>query len=115
MNRLSNVKRHPTVILAIVVSSVIALFLIPPSISIAGSGKLNSGKFDLSVSSRFNAPSATLDALRNRFQQASELLFDATDGQHQFGTIRFCNNSRGGRNADIWFRNDGDRSFVPGG
>jgi hypothetical protein len=32
--------------------------------------------------------------------RASALLFDATDGRHQLGTIFVCNNSSGGRNAD---------------
>ena len=115
MIRLPAIQRARTVGSQILALALTALVLLPPAVSFAGSGKITSGKFDLSISSRFNAPTATLNALQNRLQQASELLFDATDGQHQFGTIRICNNSRGGRNADIWFQNDGDRSFVSGG
>lgn len=81
--------------------------------SSAGSGELADGKFDLSLSVRFDATDAELQEVREKFQQASELLYDATDGQHEFGEIRTCNNSRGGRNADIWLRDDGIRSYVP--
>ncbi len=90
------------------------LTIFQPNSVYAGSGELKDGKFNISISIRYNASAATLDALKMRFQQASELLFDATDGQHQFGKIFVCNNSRGGKNADFWIRNDIDRSYVPG-
>ena len=72
-----------------------------------GSGKLESGKFNSSISVRFDATDAQLDLLKNQFQRASELLYDATDGQHQFGEILVCDDSRGGDNADIWILENG--------
>ena len=88
-------------------TGVVALLTVLMEPGFAGTGKLTNGKFNLSMSVRFDASGATISALETRFQEASELLFDATDGQHQFGTIRVCNNSRGGRNADIWLRSNG--------
>ena len=89
-----------------IAKSLVIIFVIfialPPKHSFSGSGRLEGGRFNLSISIRFNANATKINTLRDRFQQASELLFDATDGQHQFGTIRVCNNSRGGKNADIW-------------
>jgi hypothetical protein len=89
-------------VLILVVTAVAATAALLGQRAFAGSGKLEDGRLNLSISIRSNATDATISDLENRFQQASELLFDATDGQHQFGTLRICNNSRGGKNADIW-------------
>ena len=48
------------------------------------------------------------------FQKASELLFDATDGQHQFGRIYVCNSCTGGRNADAWLDDSEDSDANSG-
>jgi hypothetical protein len=67
-----------------------------------GIGRLVGDHFDLIVSIRHNADQARVDEWEASFAQASRLLWDATDGQHRFGTIWVCNNSTGGRNADAW-------------
>jgi len=67
-----------------------------------GNGNLSAGKFNLILSIRHNANATRLNEWQASFERASRLLFDATDGQHQFGTIYVCNNSTGGRNADGW-------------
>jgi hypothetical protein len=94
-------------LLILVATAVTATAALLGQRAFAGSGELEDGNFNLSISIRSNATDATIDDLEKRFQQASELLFDATNGQHQFGTIRVCNNSRGGRNADIWLLPNG--------
>lgn len=60
-----------------------------------------SHKFNLVLSINYDA-TADLNQLKQSFQRASELLYDATDGKHQFGEITVCLNSSGGNNADIW-------------
>lgn len=78
----------------------------------AGGGKCEGLKFTLVISVRHDASPTRLNEWKNAFQQASELLFDATDGQHQFGTIFVCNKSYGGRNADIHLFEEDGRSYV---
>jgi hypothetical protein len=81
-----------------------------------GSGRLVGGRFNLIVSLRHNASAARLNEWQASFARASELLFDATDGQHQFRDIYVCNNSSGGRNADGWLLEpDGQSQSTVGG
>ncbi|MCD2443052.1 VWA domain-containing protein [Agromyces sp. SYSU K20354] len=75
-----------------------------------GIGRLVGNHFDLIVSIRHNAAQARVDEWEASFAQASRLLWDATDGQHRFGTIWVCNNSSGGRNADAWLLEPDGRS-----
>ncbi|MDQ0574297.1 VWA domain-containing protein [Agromyces albus] len=75
-----------------------------------GIGRLVGDHFDLIVSIRHNAAQARVDEWEESFAQASRLLWDATDGQHRFGTIYVCNNSTGGRNADAWLLEPEGRS-----
>src|SRR6266511_3654933 len=67
-----------------------------------GIGRLVGNRFNLVVSLRHNADAKRLAEWKASFERASALLFDATDGQHEFGEILVCNNSSGGRNADAW-------------
>lgn len=74
-----------------------------PARSFAGDGELQGGRFNLSVSMRFDADEALIapgGELNQVFQQASDLLCDATDGQHQLGTITVFDNHEG-RDVDI--------------
>jgi hypothetical protein len=75
-----------------------------------GSGRLDSGRFNIIVSLRHNASAEVLNEWEASFARASVLLFDATDGQHRFGDIYVCNNSSGGRNADAWLLSEDGRS-----
>jgi Mg-chelatase subunit ChlD len=79
---------------------------------VRGTGDLENGKFDISISVRFDATDAQLTEFENTFEAASQLLYDATDGQHQFGEILVCNDSRGGRSADIWIQPGGGRAHA---
>jgi len=67
-----------------------------------GTGHLNGSRFDLTVSLRHGTIPHRADEWRASFVRASELLFDATDGQHQFGTISVCPNSTGTSSADFF-------------
>jgi hypothetical protein len=75
-----------------------------------GIGRLVGDHFDLIVSIRHDATQARVDEWEASFAQASRLLWDATDGQHRFGTIYVANSSTGGRNADAWLLEPDGRS-----
>ncbi len=62
--------------------------------------------YNISVSVRFNATPAQLTTIRNALTAGSELLFDATDGQAQFGQVMLFNNSSGSR-GHYWVTNTG--------
>ncbi len=79
-----------------------------------GIGRLDGSRFNLIMSVRHQASAARLDQWHQSFQRASELLFDATDGQHQLGTVFVCNSSSGGRNADGWLLEEDGRSSAGG-
>lgn len=79
-----------------------------------GIGRLDGSRFNLIMSVRHNASATRLDQWRQSFQRASEMLFDATDGQHQLGTVFVCNDSSGGRNADGWLHEEDGRSSAGG-
>ena len=79
-----------------------------------GIGRLVSGRFNLVLSVRHNANTTRLNQWRASWERASRVLFDATDGQHQFGDIYVCNNSSGGRNADAWLLEEDGRSSAGG-
>lgn len=80
---------------------VLALAFLPEP-AFAGTGAFKSGKFNYCVSVRFNATEAQLQRIRQAFSRANEYLADATDGQHQFGTISIVNNSGAGDQAEFW-------------
>lgn len=75
-----------------------------------GIGRLVGDHFDIIVSLRHNAAQGRVDEWEASFAQASQLLWDATDGQHRLGTVWVCNNSSGGRNADAWLLEPDGRS-----
>lgn len=65
-------------------------------------GNFAGGKFSMIVSFQSDPDAATLDEWRQSWQRASELLYSASDGAHQFGNIYFGLDSFGSRNADWW-------------
>ncbi|BBO89483.1 vWA domain-containing protein [Desulfosarcina ovata] len=71
-----------------------------------GLGRYKNGKFDLILSLRHNADATRIGQWERSFRRASEILFDATDGQMQFGKLYVANNSIGGTEADAWLLPD---------
>ena len=67
-----------------------------------GIGRYSNGKFDLILSLRHNADATRIEQWERSFRRASEILFDATDGQMQFGNLYVANNSAGSDEADAW-------------
>src|SRR5262245_22783864 len=61
-----------------------------------GAGTFANGMFNFSVAVGFDATDAQLATIRDRFQRASQVLADATDGGHRFGEITILNNAGAG-------------------
>lgn len=78
------------------------IILLLPAITKAGNGTFRNGQFNFCVSVRFNATASELQTIRDAFQNASQVLADATDGQHRFGTITIVNNSGASESAEFW-------------
>ncbi|MET0649710.1 MAG: VWA domain-containing protein [Pyrinomonadaceae bacterium] len=86
-----------------------------PSTVHAGNGTFNGGKFNFCVSVRFNATAAQLQQIRTAFQNASQVLSDATDGQHRFGTISIVNDSGASESAEYWINPQSGRAYATQG
>ncbi len=67
-----------------------------------GIGRYKDGKFDLILSLRHDADADRIDQWECSFRRASQVLFDATDGQMQFGSLYVARNSAGSDEADAW-------------
>jgi len=67
-----------------------------------GTGRLNGSRFDLTVSLQHPPIAHRIDEWRESFARASELLFEATGGQHQLGTISVCPDATGTSSADFF-------------
>jgi len=96
---------HPRATTIVVV---LAVLLTSGPITEGGSGAYTTdadggpATFDLSVSVRFRADETERETIIQRFEEANELLFDATEGRMALGTVTIYNNSGGGQWADIW-------------
>ena len=75
-----------------------------------GIGRFDNGKFDLVVSLRHGADAARLEQWERSFARASEILYDATDGQMQFGRVYVANDSAGSAEADAYLLPEEGRS-----
>jgi hypothetical protein len=81
----------------------------------AGSGTFQSGNFNFCVSVRFNATAAQLQQIQDTFQNGSQVLADATDGQHRFGIITLVNDSGASHSAEYWVKAGSGRAGAPSG
>lgn len=77
-----------------------------------GIGRYKDGKFDLILSIRHNADATRIQQWERSFRRASEILFDATDGQMQFGKLFVANNSIGNNEADAWLLEEAGTSSA---
>ncbi|HWJ94944.1 MAG TPA: hypothetical protein VNT33_09495, partial [Telluria sp.] len=78
----------------------------------AGTGTFSGGKYNFCVSVRFNATPAQLANIRAAFTRGSQVLADATDGQHRFGRIRLVNDSGGSQQAEYWVHPNAGRAVA---
>ena len=100
--------------LAFSAASLLALGLTAPPAR-AGNGTFAGSQFSFCVAVRFNASAADLAKIRTAFQNASQILADATDNQHRFGTVRILNNATTSDALDIaeyWVNSGSGRAYA---
>ena len=66
-----------------------------------GLGRFKAGRFDLVVVANFAMTATDVTEWRRSFAKASELLWDASEGQMQFGRIFVCDDSVGLDTAEM--------------
>src|SRR5215218_501062 len=76
-----------------------------------GMGRFENGRFDLVVVANFGMTATDVAQWRRSFAKASELLFDATEGQMQYGRIFVCDDSIGIDAAEVILHASGDPSY----
>jgi len=89
--------------------------LISPPQAEAGTGNFTGGDFNFCASVRFNATPAQLDQIKAAFRDGSQVLADATDGQHKFGTISIVNNSGASTSSEYWVNAGSGRAYATQG
>jgi len=90
----------------------LTLIFLLPAVANAGNGTYKNGQFNFCVSVRFNANAAQLQQIRDAFQNASQILADATDGQHRFGTVTIVNDSGASESAEYWVNAGAGRAYA---
>ena len=98
--------RHTCLLTALVIS----LTLFGPSPAKSGAGQIQNGKVDLHV--LFTYRESDPDSWRPLFEEASHLLWNATNGQLQLGTIRVESCAFQKNDADIWILGDYSGAFA---
>jgi hypothetical protein len=73
------------------------------------------GVFDFCVSVRFTATDTQLARIRQGFDAASQVLADATDGRHRFGTVNIINNGGAQEVAEFWVNPGNNRAGAAAG
>lgn len=77
-----------------------------------GNGTYSSGAFNYCVSVRFNANNTQLNRIKDTFQSGSDVLLDATDGQHRFGTVTIVNDSGASNSSEVWINSGTGRAYA---
>ena len=88
---------------------VIPLALLVPVSTYAGNGSFSSatGEHNFCVSVQFNATPAEIQEIQDAFEKASQIVADATDDQHRFGTVTIVNNSGAPQSSEYQIHKDG--------
>jgi von Willebrand factor type A domain len=76
-----------------------------------GTGRFKNGKFDLTVVANFVMSTADVTEWERGFKKASELFWDASEGQIQFGRIFVSDDSVGIASAEMILHASGDPSY----
>lgn len=76
-----------------------------------GTGRFKNGKFDLTVVANHVISAADLTEWERSLKKASEILWDASEGQMQFGRIFVCDDNVGIDSAEIILHDSGDPSY----
>jgi von Willebrand factor type A domain len=89
-----------------------SMLMIDPKIVYAGSGTFENGVHNFCVSVRFDASAADIQKIKTAFQNGSQVLDDATDGQHRFGKVRIVNNSGASVASEYWVNSGSGRAYA---
>jgi uncharacterized repeat protein (TIGR01451 family) len=92
--------------------AVLTVTVVLPAVAYAGNGTLRNGQYNFCVSVRFNATPAQLQQIRDAFQNGSQILADATDGQQRFGTVSIVNDSGASDSAEFWVNAGSGRAYA---
>lgn len=76
-----------------------------------GTGRFKNGKFDLTVVANHVLSGADATEWERSLKKASELFWDASEGQLQFGRIFVCDDNVGIDSAEIILHDSGDPSY----
>lgn len=79
-----------------------------------GTGRLKNGKYDVTVVGNFALTAAEWADWERALKKASEIMFDASDGQLEFGTFYVCDEGIGLDTADFILYDAGDPSYNTG-
>ena len=76
-----------------------------------GLGRFKNGKFDLVVVANFSMTDEDWVKWERALKKASEIFFNASEGQMQFGRIFVCDDSAGLDTAELILHPSGDPSY----
>jgi hypothetical protein len=79
-----------------------------------GTGRFKNGKFDLVVIANFAMTATDVTQWRRSFEKASELFWDASQGQMQSGRILVCDESVGADSAEVILHATATPATAPG-
>lgn len=111
----NNSKQPALTRFSVCLGSALLLAMALPRPSKAGNGSFHNGAHNFCVSVRFNATNAQLQQIRTAFQNGSQILADATDGQHTFGTVTIVNDSGASQSAEYWVNSGAGRAYATQG
>ena len=77
-----------------------------------GTGQFKNGKFDFTVVANFPMTDGDRAAWERAFRKASELLWNASEGQMSFGQVFICDDNLGAHAAEMILHASGDPSYA---
>jgi hypothetical protein len=104
-------EHHRSVGICIVLVLSLAIARLDVSSARAGSGTVNNnGTIDVTVNLRFPPSTGDLTTVQNQITGASQVLWDASEGQLRFGTVTFACGAVNEDLADMWIFPDPGRA-----
>src|SRR5262245_61323846 len=76
-----------------------------------GTGRFKNGQFDFTVVATFVMTAEDWEAWERTFRKASELFWNASEGQVRFGRVFIADDSAGIDTAELILHDEGDPSY----
>ena len=80
-----------------------------------GTGRFKDGQFDFTVVANFSMNAGDYTAWERTFRKASELFWNASEGQVRLGNVYVCDDSIGIDAAECVLHASGDPSYATSG